>query len=60
MGQTAEISLYRYSLHSIVEALRQARDKKVGKPAPVKCYPVVIFRCDLNVQVTLLKELYSA
>jgi hypothetical protein len=55
----AEIGCYRFSLHSIVDALRQTREKKSIKAAPVKCYPVVMFRSDLSVQLTLLKELFS-
>lgn len=59
-GQMAEIGLFRFSVHSLADAMRKTREGSPAKASnPVKCYPVVMFRCDLGVQITLLKELFS-
>ncbi len=55
-----EIGLFRYSIHTL---LTQTNPKSPGnahakEQAHIPCYPVVMFRSDLSVQIALLRELY--
>lgn len=59
VGDSAEIGLYRFSINSLVERLPSTKAKALSKGEPIQCYPVVMFRSDLPIQIALLKELLS-
>lgn len=59
VGLQAEIGLYRFSITTLANAMREGTKHANSKTPAVSCYPVVMFRCDLPVQVSLIKELYS-
>jgi hypothetical protein len=66
MDQIGEISLYRYSMHTLLTTTRElaakGSDKAVAKIADkraIPCYPVVVFRCSAKVQLAFLKELFA-
>jgi hypothetical protein len=64
MDDVGETGLFRYSIHTLLTTAKtKGADKtpgaeKVGA-TPVPCYPVVMFRSDLAVQIALLRELYQ-
>jgi hypothetical protein len=59
IDQTAEISLYRHSVHSLVNQMNEARKAAGTKTPLVNAYPVVLFRSDLKVLLALVKELHA-
>jgi len=66
MDEVGEITLYRYSMHTLLtvtkETAAKSSEKAVGKSADkntVPCYPVVMFRCTATVQLAFLKELFA-
>lgn len=59
VGSQAEIGLYRFSINTLADAMREGSKHSNAKPPSINCYPVVMFRCDLPVQLALLKEFYS-
>jgi hypothetical protein len=62
MDEMAEIGLFRYSIHTLLTKTKptQKGEKALSQSdAIIPCYPVVMFRCDLGVQLSLIKELYS-
>ena len=58
MDNVGEIGLFRYSIHTLLTHAKAKPDKAGEKPA-IPCYPVVMFRSDLAVQIALLRELYD-
>jgi hypothetical protein len=66
IDEVGEMSLYRYSMHTMLTEVRKG-DKagdKAGVKAPadkiaISCYPVVMFRSEVTVQISLLKDLFS-
>jgi hypothetical protein len=61
IDEVAEIGCYRYSINTLVNRMSQTKVTQGSAPKiePISCYPVVVFRCELSVQVAVLKELYS-
>lgn len=66
MDLVGEITLYRYSMHTLLTATREVAEKssdktaaKVAEKNTVPCYPVVMFRCTAAVQLAFLKELFT-
>jgi hypothetical protein len=63
IGDTAEIGLYRYSIHSMLtrgKPAKSAKESASKREADVPCYPVVMFRSSLKIQAALLLELFSS
>lgn len=57
----AEIGFYRFSVNSLVERMRSAQSgQKEAKVQALNCYPVVMFRSNIETQLALLKQLYSS
>ena len=59
INNSSEIGFFRFSVSTLVDRLRELRENSAARPAAVKCYPAVMFRCDLDVQVALIKELFA-
>lgn len=59
VDQTAEMSLYRHAVHTLVSQMNEARKSGGAKTPLVNAYPVVLFRSDLKVLLALVKELYT-
>lgn len=60
IGSTAEIGFYRFSINTLVDAVKATKAaKSSSKTSPVKCYPVVMFRCELEIQVALIMEILA-
>lgn len=58
MGDMAEFGLYRYSIHTLLLTTQDSTAKAISSK-PILCYPVVMFRSDISVQLALLTELFS-
>ena len=59
VDEQAEMGLYRFSIKSLAEYMVGAKKPTSQKPASILCYPVVMFRSDLDVQLALVTELYA-
>ena len=59
VDKIAEIGFFRFSVNSLADKIRELDSKPESKTAPLLCYPVVMFRCDLAVQLAFVKALYS-
>ncbi len=59
VDELAEIGFYRYSITTAATVVRETEEKPNQKQA-IRAYPIVMFRCDLSVQIALIKELYSS
>jgi hypothetical protein len=64
MDDVAEIGLFRYSIHTMLTKTKPTQKADKAKAAvgdlAVPCYPVVMFRCDVSVQLALIKDMYEA
>jgi hypothetical protein len=67
IDEVGEICLYRYAMNTLLNTLRKPENvtdrstmKTPTEKSVVPCYPVVMFRSDVRVQVALLKELFEA
>lgn len=62
IDRAGEICLYRYTMNTLLNVIKRSEKteaKSAGNKPVVPCYPVVMFRSDINVQVSLMKELFS-
>ena len=55
VDDVGEIALYRYSMHTLLNAAKASKGATTIKP--IACYPVVLFRSAISVQFALLQEL---
>lgn len=58
-----ELCLYRYTMNTLLNSVRKPEKgsvKPTGDKVVVPCYPVVMFRSEISVQVALLRALFSA
>jgi len=59
VDQVGEIGLFRFSLNTLATQIDEAKKNPDAPTSPVRCYPVVMFRCEIAVQAAFVRELYS-